>query len=254
MKKMKKMKKIVVFSGAGLDKESGVDTFRDNNSGLWYNHKIEDVATIDGWRNDPEKVLNFYNERRRQMPDVVPNDAHFDLVGLETEFKVTHVTQNVSDLLERAGASKIIHLHGELTKAKTSYGTGNILLSQNKSIDIGYNDINFGDKCDEYNAQLRPDIVWFGEYPYQVDKAYDAVRKADILLIIGTSLQIGYTLDMLQQVKKDCEIIYIDPTPMRYLDEYGLNVEYITKNAIEGVGIIVNRLLIQENGYDKNTN
>jgi NAD-dependent deacetylase len=246
------MKKIVVFSGAGVSKESGVLTFRDVKDGLWNNHKIEDVATIEGWKKDPAKVLAFYNERRQQMPTVEPNDAHFALKGLEQEYDVTIVTQNVDDLHERAGSSKILHLHGELTKAKSSYGTGNRILDNHDSVDIGYNDINIGDMCEEFKAQMRPDIVWFGEYPYQVDRAYQAIGKADILLIVGTSLQIGYTLDMLQNVKKDCKIIYIDPQPMHYLDSYGMTVEYITKNAIEGVGEIVNRLLVQENSYDKN--
>lgn len=246
------MKKLVVFSGAGISKESGVLTFRDVKDGLWNNHKIEDVATIEGWIKDPVKVLAFYNERRQQMPTVVPNDAHFGLVALEEEFDVTIITQNVDDLHERAGSSKILHLHGELTKAKSSYGTGNIILDNHDSVYIGYDDINVGDVCKKFGAQMRPDIVWFGEYPYQVDRAHQAVTNADILLIIGTSLQIGYTLDMLRNVKKECKIIYIDPQPMYYLDNYGLTVEYVTKNAIDGVNEIVNRLLVQENGYDKN--
>lgn len=246
------MKKIVVFSGAGLDRESGILTFRDCKKGLWNTHKIEDVATIDGWKNDSKKVLDFYNERRRELPNVEPNNAHYGLVSLEEEFDVVNITQNVSDLLERAGSSKILHLHGELTKAKSSYGTGNRILDNHDSVDIGYNDINVGDMCEEFNAQMRPDIVWFGEYPYNVDRAYQAIRNADILLIVGTSLQIGYTLDMLQNVKKECVIIYIDPQPMHYLDNYNLTVEYVTKNAVDGVNEIVNRLLVQANGYDKN--
>jgi NAD-dependent deacetylase len=229
-------KKIVIFSGAGLDRESGVLTFRDCKDGLWNNHRIEDVATIDAWKKDREKVLDFYNERRQQMPEVHPNNAHKSLVSLEETFDVTNVTQNVSDLLERAGATKVFHLHGELTMAC------DCMTKKNKYY-IGYNDIVMGTKCPETDSQLRPDIVWFGEYPMHVERAYQVMEKADILIIIGTSLQIGYTLDMLRAVKEGCRIIYIDPSPMKYLDNYGLSVEYIKKGAVEGVAEIVNELI-----------
>jgi NAD-dependent deacetylase len=251
------MKKIVVFSGAGLDRESGVLTFRDCKDGLWNNYKIDEVATPEGWKNDKEKVLQFYNERRQQLPDVHPNEAHISLVSLETEYEVIHITQNVSDLLERAGASNVIHLHGELTKARSSfYESFNIPLDE--VIDIGYNDIKLGDKCEKRGSQLRPHIVWFKEYPLGVNEAYRAVEKADILLIVGTSLQISYTLDMLSNVRRigdeqhgggsPCEIYFVDPKPMRYLDNYGLTVNYIEKPAVEGIGELVKNLLIQASG------
>ncbi len=245
-------KKIVIFSGAGLDRESGVLTFRDCKDGLWNNYKTEDVATIDGWRKDREKVLNFYNERRQQMPDVFPNEAHKMLVKLEEKFDVTNVTQNVTDLLERAGSTNIIHLHGELTKARGchSISTGRWDNESTPVYDIGYSDIEMGDKCEKSDSQLRPHIVWFGEYPMEVERAYQAVYNADVLIIVGTSLQIGYTLDMLNNVrqtvdnkKNPCRIIYIDPEPMRYLDNYGLTVEYVLEGAVEGVSRIVNELL-----------
>ena len=246
-------KKIVIFSGAGISKESGILTFRDVKDGLWNNHKVEDVATIEGWKKDRAMVLDFYNERRRQLPDVHPNEAHIALASLEEEYDVTITTQNVDDLHERGGSTNILHLHGELTKAKGCYGGSRGPFSDVcESIDIGYNDINIGDKDDKFDSQLRPDIVWFGEYPKHINKAYQAVRNANILLIIGTSLQIGYTLDMLQNVRTDCQIIYIDPEPMHYLDNYGLKVEYITKTAVEGVTEVVNRLLTQAIGDDKN--
>ena len=233
-------KKIVVFSGAGISKESGVDTFRDSKDGLWNNYKVEEVATIDGWRKNREKVLDFYNERRKEMPEVQPNDAHLALSKLEDKYDVTVITQNVDDLHERGGSSNIIHLHGELTSACD-------VMTKKYKYNIGYNDIELGVKCPETDSQLRPDIVWFGEMPYRVDEAYDAVYNADVLLIVGTSLQISYTLDMLnnvrQTVSNPCRIIYIDPQPMHYLDNYGLNVEYITKSAVEGVTDIVNELL-----------
>lgn len=238
-------KKIVIFSGAGISKESGVQTFRDSVDGLWENHKIEDVCTLDGWRKNREKVLNFYNERRRQLPTVEPNDAHKALVSLEDKYDVTIVTQNVDDLHERAGSTNVIHLHGELTKARSSFYNHKPSPIDNV-INIGYNDINIGDKCPVTDSQLRPHIVWFGEYPFNVDEAYSAIYEADILLIIGTSLQITYTIDMLSNVKKvpeQTEIYYIDPSPMNYLDNYGLTVNYVRKGAVEGVGEIVEKLL-----------
>jgi NAD-dependent deacetylase len=245
---MTNKKKIVVFSGAGLDRESGVLTFRDCVDGLWNNHKIEEVATMDGWKADKEKVLDFYNERRREMPNVLPNGAHDDLVKLEEFFDVTHVTQNVSDLLERAGATNVIHLHGELTKARSTYLSGNPLVDalgvKNKPIDIGYNDINLGDKCENNGSQLRPHIVWFGEYPFGINKAYQAFRDADIVLIIGTSMQISYTEGFFAETKMEAKIFFIDPEPSQILSfKYPeIEITYIAKGAVEGVGEIVKQL------------
>jgi NAD-dependent deacetylase len=155
------------------------------------------------------------------------------------------VTQNVDDLHERAGSTNVIHLHGELTKARSSFYNHKPSPIDNV-IDIGYNDINIGDKCPVTDSQLRPHIVWFGEYPFNVNEAYSAIYDADILLIIGTSLQISYTLDMLNNVKRmpeQTEIYYIDPSPMNYLDNYGLTINYVRKGAVEGVGEIVEKLL-----------
>lgn len=250
-------KKIVAFTGAGISQESGVLTFRDVKDGLWNNHKIEDVATPQGWRKDRKLVLDFYNERRRQLPEVFPNDAHKALVQLEELYDVTIVTQNVDDLHERAGSTNVIHLHGELTKARGS-------LYHNKPspldevVDIGYNDINIGDKCTISGSQLRPHIVWFGEYPFGVHESYKAIEQCDILLIIGTSLQIGYTLDMLNNVrhmdkanKPKCEVIYIDPFPSKHLDTYGMDIEYVEKKAVEGVTEITKRIIEKENESNK---
>lgn len=237
-------KKIAVFTGAGISAESGVLTFRDVKDGLWNNYKIDEVATPEGWKKDKEKVLAFYNERRKQMPEVHPNDAHKALVKLEDKFDVTIITQNVDDLHERAGSTDIIHLHGELTKARGSayINTPNWL---DKVIDVGYGDINMGDLCPTSGSQLRPHIVWFGEYPFGVDEAYSVINNADILLIVGTSLQIGYTLVMLNNVKRSpqCEIYFIDPFPTQYLDNYGLTINYVPKKAVEGVTEIVTKLL-----------
>ena len=230
-------KKIVVFTGAGVSRESGVLTFRDSVDGLWENHKIDDVCTPSGWKKDSEKVLNFYNDRRRQLPTVEPNSAHTGLVKLEEKYDVTIVTQNVDDLHERAGSSKILHLHGELTKAR---GT---LSSKETIVEIGYNDINIGDKCEITGSQLRPHIVWFEEMPFNVEESYDAITEADVLIIIGTSLMIGYTLNLLSSVNGDCKIYYIDPQPSRYLDHLGKEITYIEKPATEGVKDVVEELL-----------
>lgn len=252
------MKKIVVFSGAGLDKESGISTFRDSSSGLWNNFKIDDVATLDGWRKDRSKVLEFYNQRRRELPNVQPNDAHYALVTLESEYDVTHVTQNVTDLLERAGSSKVLHLHGELTKARSSYLNGNPFMDKlgvnNNPIDIGYNDINLGDKCEKYGAQLRPHIVWFGEYPFFFYNALEAFTEADVIIIIGTSMNIGYTYEFFKNCKKDIPIYFIDPEPTKSIElEYPeLNIIYIEKSAVEGVNELVNNLIVQAVGDNKN--
>ncbi len=249
-------KKIAVFTGAGISKESGIATFRDSKEGLWENFKVEDVATIEGWYKDKGKVLEFYNARRRELPNVEPNQAHRALALLENEYDVTIVTQNVDDLHERGGSSLIYHLHGELTKARTSkkvLDKHELLMGKTITpFEIGYNDINLGDECPTYEGQVRPHIVWFGEMPFNVPRAYQAIEQADILLIVGTSLQISYTLDLLRAVKSDCDIYYIDPKPMRYLDNYGLKVNYIEKNAVEGVTEIVDQLIIQAIGSDKN--
>ena len=235
-------KKIVIFSGAGLDRESGVLTFRDCKDGLWNNHRIEDVATPAGWGKNREAVLTFYNERRRQLPDVVPNDGHKLIASLEKDYEVINLTQNVSDLLERGGATNVIHLHGELTKARGS------LYSHKTSpvdhvIDIGYNDINIGDKCVHTGSQLRPHIVWFGEMPFGVDKGYQAIRDADYLVVIGTSLNIGYTLDMLAEAKDDCKVFYIDPEPAPILGKYtGKSVTYMKYGGSEGMVKFIEKL------------
>jgi NAD-dependent deacetylase len=240
-------KKIAVFTGAGVSQESGISTFRDIKDGLWYNYKVDDVATIEGWRKDRAKVLEFHNMLRSKLPTVEPNDAHRALAALEEEYDVTIITQNVDNLHERGGSTNIIHLHGELTKARGC-------MYDHKSSqfdvihDIGYNEINMGDKCDKTGSQLRPHIVWFGEYPYGIIEAYRAIEKADILIVVGTSLQITYTLDMLNQISREAKIYYIDPSPMQYLTNYGLKVEYIRKKASDGVSELVNNLLVQANG------
>ena len=195
------MKKIVVLSGAGISAESGIKTFRDSN-GLWENHKIEDVASPEGFARNPELVLEFYNLRRRQLSEVQPNEAHNILAELQKDFDVHIITQNVDDLHERAGSENIIHLHGELKKARS--------VNDEESIIPWEGDLNLGD-LDENGIQLRPHIVWFGEMVPEMENAATIASTADILLVIGTSLQVYPAASLLHYVPAGCEIFVIDP-------------------------------------------
>lgn len=235
-------KKIVCFTGAGLDKESGILTFRDVKTGLWMNYNIDDVCTPAGWRKDREKVLNFYNERRRELPNVQPNEAHKALFKLEEFFDVTHITQNVSDLLERSGCTTVYHLHGELTKARGAMYHHKVSPAD-PIIDVGYNDIKIGDKCPTTDSQLRPHVVFFEEYPFNIIESYYALEHADVLLIIGTSLEITYTISMLASVNKKANIYYIDPNPSTNLQSANLPIEFIKEPATIGVPKIVDELI-----------
>ncbi len=236
------IKKIVVFTGAGVSAESGIETFRSIVNGLWYNYDVNEVATPIGWQKDKGKVLEFHNMLRTKLPTVEPNLAHTALALLETKHDVTIITQNVDDLHERGGSTNIIHLHGELTKARgVRYEHKDSVLDV--VYDIGYNDINIGDICQLHNTQLRPHIVWFGEMPFNVAEAYQVIEEADILLVIGTSLQITYTIPMLASVNKECEVYYIDPNPVSVLENYGVKVNYILEKATKGVPELVNKLM-----------
>ncbi|MCT4137005.1 NAD-dependent deacylase [Elizabethkingia anophelis] len=195
------MKKIVVLSGADISAESGIKTFRDSN-GLWENHKIEDVASPEGFARNPELVLEFYNLRQRQLSEVNPNEAHYILAELQKDFDVHIITQNVDDLHERAGSENIIHLHGELKKARP--------VNDEESIIPWEDDLNLGD-LDENGIQLRPHIVWFGEMVPEMENAATIASTADILLVIGTSLQVYPAASLLHYVPAGCEIFVIDP-------------------------------------------
>lgn len=196
-------KHLVVLTGAGISAESGIKTFRDAD-GLWEGHDVMEVATPEGFAKNPALVLEFYNQRRRQLFEVEPNSAHRDLVELEQRFDVTIITQNVDDLHERAGSSKVIHLHGELLK------------SRNIVDDITFfectTDIQLGDVCPK-GYQLRPHIVWFGEAVPMIDTAVDVCMTADILLIIGTSMQVYPAASLMHYVPADIPIYFIDPKP-----------------------------------------
>jgi NAD-dependent deacetylase len=203
------MKKILVFSGAGISAESGVPTFRTGPDGLWYNHKIEDVATLSGWKKDRQLVLNFYNERRKQLLEVQPNSAHYILAELEKDFDVTIVTQNVDDLHERAGSTKIIHLHGELLKSQST-------LDPNLIYDYKV-DINIGDKC-EKGSQLRPYVTWFGENLdlEKIKIAEDAAKEAEFCIIVGTSMQVYPASSIPFKTPQTCLIYYVDPGDVEF--------------------------------------
>ncbi|WP_298549199.1 NAD-dependent deacylase [uncultured Aquimarina sp.] len=224
------MKKVVVLTGAGISAESGINTFRDAN-GLWEGHDIMEVASPIGWNNDPALVLDFYNKRRSQLHDVVPNQAHQALVALEKTHQVTIVTQNVDDLHERAGSSHVVHLHGELLKVRSQFDE-NLVLDWKT-------DLNLGDFC-EHNSQLRPHIVWFGEEVPMLDKAIQITEQADILLIIGTSMQVYPAASLIQFVSKDTPIYFIDPKPAISPKE---NLSIIAEKATVGVPQLVKELI-----------
>ncbi|MDR1652163.1 MAG: NAD-dependent deacylase [Prevotellaceae bacterium] len=223
------MKTIAVLTGAGMSAESGINTFRDSD-GLWENHRVEDVATIDAWYRNPKLVLDFYNERRRQLVGVEPNRGHLILHELEKNFDVQIITQNVDNLHERAGSSHVIHLHGELTKA----------CNEHKTIvkDIAYNEIHIGQKLGD--TQMRPFIVWFGEAVPEIERAMKIVETADIVVIIGTSLQVYPAAGLINYAPKHSPIYYIDPKGADILPS---RVHLLKKGASEGLEELKNNLL-----------
>ena len=225
-------KKIVVLTGAGVSAESGITTFRDSN-GLWENYKVEDVASIEGWYRDPVTVLDFYNARRAQLADVRPNEAHKAIAELENEYDVTVVTQNVDNLHERAGSTRIIHLHGELTKVRPE-NTCNEMdgFSEAAVFDLGTDSISIGDLAPN-GAQLRPHIVWFGEAVPKITAAIDAVEAADILLIVGTSLQVYPAAGLYAYAKSDTPIYIIDPNDVPVRDGRITHMKEVATRGME---------------------
>ncbi|GGW67051.1 NAD-dependent deacetylase [Winogradskyella epiphytica] len=223
------MKHIVVLTGAGMSAESGIKTFRDAD-GLWEGHDVMEVATPEGFARNPELVLDFYNQRRRQLNEVDPNRAHLDLVQLEKDYQVTIITQNVDDLHERAGSSNVIHLHGELRKARSS--------KDENDIKVWTQDLNLGDLCDK-GSQLRPHIVWFGEAVPMIEKAMKICAQADILVIIGTSMQVYPAAGLIDFAPSDTPIYYIDPNPA--IQSRG-KITVIAKSATEGMKELLKRL------------
>jgi NAD-dependent deacetylase len=216
------MKHLVVLTGAGISAESGIKTFRDAD-GLWEGHNVMEVASPQGFSKNPELVLNFYNERRKQLLSVEPNDAHKALAILESKYQVSIITQNVDDLHERAGSTNIFHLHGELLKARSCYNEEDIK-PWNK-------DIFLGDLC-ENGHQIRPHIVWFGEAVPMMEKAIEVCETADILVIIGTSMQVYPAASLMDFVPQHIPIYYIDPKPAKVNSQ---RITIIQESATKGV-------------------
>lgn len=225
-------KKLVVLTGAGVSAESGITTFRDSN-GLWENFPVEQVASIEGWYDNPMLMLDFYNARRAQLANVKPNAAHRAIAELENEYHVTVVTQNVDNLHERAGSTRIIHLHGELTKVRPE-NTYNEMdgFSEDSVFDIGTEYINIGDLAPN-GAQLRPHIVWFGEAVPKINLAIDAVEAADILLIVGTSLQVYPAAGLYAYAKSDTPIYIIDPNDVSVHDGRITHIKEVATTGME---------------------
>ncbi|MBO6620241.1 MAG: NAD-dependent deacylase [Balneola sp.] len=228
---MPNKKKLVILSGSGISAESGLSTFRDSG-GLWEGYNINEVATPEGWNRNPEQVLDFYNLRREQAGKAMPNKAHLKLVNLESLFDVEIITQNVDDLHERAGSSKILHLHGELTKARS-------VDNENLIVEIGTNPIHLGDVGPD-GKQLRPHVVWFGEMVPMLEKAARLVEKADILVVIGTSLVVYPAASLIDYAPDYCKKYIIDPSNPELFSFYGWT--HIKERATSGIEKLITEL------------
>lgn len=227
------MEKIVVLTGAGISAESGIKTFRDAD-GLWEGHDVMEVASPIGWQNNMEMVLDFYNQRRRQLLKVQPNEAHHALVRLQDKFDVEIITQNIDDLHERAGSSKVTHLHGELLKARSTFDD-DLVMDWKK-------DISVGDFC-EHNHQLRPHVVWFGEAVPMFQKSTEIASTADIIIVIGTSMQVYPAASLVDFAPRHAPIYFIDPNPNI---QESSRLEIINDKAVIGVPKLVETLLQKE--------
>jgi len=226
------MKKIVVLTGAGISAESGVRTFRDSD-GLWEEHRIEDVATFEAWQRNQQLVLDFYNQRRKQLYEVKPNAGHLALVELEKKFDVQIITQNVDDLHEQAGSTHVLHLHGELKKVRSTVDSSLVYTLDGWVL-------KKGDLC-EKGSQLRPHIVWFGEAVPMIEPATELVSEADILMVIGTSLNVYPAAGLVYYVKPGTPVYLIDPKAEMLSGVKNLTV--MRENAGTGVPKLVNQLL-----------
>ena len=224
-------KKLVVLTGAGVSAESGVSTFRDNG-GLWDNYDPQVVASIEGWYRNPSLLIDFYNLRRMQLKEVKPNAAHLAIAELEKEYDVTVITQNVDNLHERAGSTRIIHLHGELTKVRPEHGVYDDTFSEKEVFDIGYTEIHIGDKAPN-GSQLRPHIVWFGEAVPKIETAANAVMDADILLIVGTSMQVYPAAGLYRYASMDTPIYIIDPQDVPVHDKRITHIKDVATKGME---------------------
>jgi len=225
------MKKLVVLTGSGISAESGIPTFRDMR-GLWEQYNFVDVASPEAWQNNPELVLRFYNERRKKLLESEPNEGHFGLVELEKYFDVRIITQNVDDLHERAGSKNVLHLHGEIRKSRSTADSNLIYKIE------GW-ELKLGDKC-ERGSQLRPHVVWFGEAVPEIENASEICRKADLFIVIGTSLNVYPAAGLLDYVPENCPIYLIDPSEI--CASFGKQVICLKEKATTGVPFLINEL------------
>ncbi len=225
------MKTVVVLTGAGISAESGCNTFRDNN-GLWRKHRVEEVASPVAWQQTPQLVLDFYNERRKKLFSAEPNAGHLALAKLEKSYHVEMITQNVDDLHERAGSKHVLHLHGELKKARST-------ADPNLIYELKHWELKQGDLC-EKGSQLRPHIVWFGEPVPMFEQAIALAKKADIFIVVGTSMVVYPAAGLINYVKNGTPLYYIDPNPSVLRSN---NVTIIKEKAGVGLPRLVNSLL-----------
>jgi NAD-dependent deacetylase len=224
-------KKIVVLTGAGVSVESGLSTFR-GQGGLWEGHDPQEVASIEGWRRNRALVLQFYNERRAQLKDAWPNAAHLAIAALEKDYTVDVVTQNVDNLHVRAGSTRVLHLHGELTKVRPENGLYDDTYRTDEVIDVGYGPVVLGDKAPN-GSQLRPHIVFFGEAVPNIERAITLVEKADILLIVGTSLQVYPAAGLYRYAGNDVPIFIIDPKDVPVHDHRITHIQDVATKGME---------------------
>jgi NAD-dependent deacetylase len=221
--------KIAVLTGAGISAESGLKTFRDSN-GLWEGHNVMDVASPEGFKRNPALVLDFYNQRRKQLLQVLPNDAHKALAALENDYEVFIITQNVDDLHERAGSSNVVHLHGELLKVRSTFNEDLILDWRE--------DLNIGDYC-EFNYQLRPHIVWFGEAVPKIELAAQLVEKCDVIIVVGTSMQVYPAAGLIQYASTNAHLFFVDPNPSIASSK---RITVFAENATTGVPKVIDQI------------
>ena len=229
------MEKITVLTGAGISAESGLRTFRDSD-GLWENHRIEDVATPEAWSRDPELVLNFYNERRKQVNEAQPNKAHILLAQLEDNYEVNIITQNIDDLHEKAGSTNVYHLHGQINKARSTVNPSLVY-------ELDHWEMKMGDTCNE-GSQLRPHIVWFGEPVPMIDQVIHFFEIADKIVVIGTSLAVYPAAGLIDYASPGIEKYYIDPMGISNMDRADFTM--IAKKAVDGVSEL-EKLLSEKN-------
>lgn len=232
-------KKIVVLTGAGVSAESGLGTYRDNG-GLWDNYDPMEVASIEGWYRNRKLVLDFYNAQRSKLKDCKPNAAHLAIASLEDKYDVTVITQNVDNLHERAGSTRIIHLHGEVTKVRPENCFNDYDGYSEKTVfDVGYDEVNLGDKAPN-GSQLRPHIVFFGEAVPKMEKAIEAVNAADIVIIVGTSLSVYPAAGLYRYAQYNTPIYIIDPADVPLYDK---RITHIKAVATEGMHQLINNIL-----------